>query len=320
MSVLVSGAAGFIGCNLVKALLDDGKHVVAFDNLSRGRVEYLRQFGNDPHFSFSVVDLADYDQLRAGLARVHSAEPIDEAWHLAANSDIPGGVSDPAVDLRDTFMTTFNLARAMKDFGIPALAFASSSAIYGDRPGITLTESTGPCLPISNYGAMKLASEGVISAAAESHLAQAFIFRFPNVVGAPATHGVIFDFIHRLRDNPSRLDVLGNGTQQKGYLHVDDLIGAMRFIRAQSRERVTCCNIGASDEGATVRFIAEETVAAVAPGARIAFGEGDRGWVGDVPQFSLSVEKLHGMGWRPKLGSRDAIRRAIREIAAQDRP
>jgi UDP-glucose 4-epimerase len=247
----------------------------------------------------------------------HRREPIGEVWQLAANSDIPAGIEDPAVDLRDTFMTTYNVLRVMKDLKIPVLAFASSSAIYGNQPDVKLTETTGPYFPISNYGAMKLACEGIISAAVESYLARASIFRFPNVVGTPATHGVLYDFVRKLRANPDVLGVLGDGSQQKCYLHVDDLVDAMLFIRQRDQARLSCYNIGADDTGVTVRFIAEETVAIASPGARVIFGESDRGWVGDVPRFFLSVEKLQALGWQPRSGSADAVRRAIRQVVTQ---
>ena len=304
MSILVTGSAGFVGCNLARTLIDRRHRVIGFDNLSRGRIENLAAITHHPGFVLETVDLADRQALSAALARHHREEPIAEIWHLAANSDIPAGVEDPAVDLRDTFMTTFNLLWVMRELAIPVLAFASSSAVYGNLPGVKLAESTGPCFPISNYGAMKLASEAAISAAVESHLAQAFIFRFPNVVGVPATHGAIYDFVRKLRETPEQLDVLGDGTQQKCYLHVEDLVDAMLFIREHTKERLSCFNIGADDCGVTVRFIAEETAAAVAPGARIVFGETDRGWVGDVPRFALAVEKLHALGWLPRAGSR----------------
>ncbi|HWB52095.1 MAG TPA: NAD-dependent epimerase/dehydratase family protein [Stellaceae bacterium] len=317
MSILVTGAAGFVGSNLVRELLRQGRRIVAFDNLVRGSPANLAAVHNHPGFVFDRVDLDDLAALTAAVAGHHRREPITEVWHLAANSDIPAGVDDPTVDLRDTFMTTFNLLRVMRELHIPSLAFASSSAIYGNWPGVQLTEATGPCFPISNYGAMKLACEGIISAAVESHLRQAFIFRFPNVVGTPATHGVLFDFVRKLRATPDVLPVLGDGTQQKCYLHVDDLLDAMRFIREHAQDRLNCFNIGADDDGVTVRFIAEETVAVVSPGARLEFGQGNRGWVGDVPRFELSVDKLHALGWRPRAGSAEAIRRAIRQVAAQ---
>jgi UDP-glucose 4-epimerase len=317
MSILITGAAGFVGCNLARAFIERGRRVIAIDNMSRGTLRNLTGLAELPEFVLEVIDIADADALTEAMARHHRQQPITEVWHLAANSDIPAGVNDPVVDLRDTFITTFNLLGVMRELKVPVLAFASSAAIYGERPELTLAESTGPCFPISNYGAMKLASEAAISAAVESHLTQAFICRFPNVVGAPATHGVIYDFLRKLGETPKRLEVLGNGSQQKAYLHVDDLVQAMLFLRDHATERVSCFNIGADDDGVTVRFIAEETVSVVAPGADIVYGEADRGWVGDVPRFALSVEKLHALGWRPRTGSREAVRRAIREIAAQ---
>ena len=165
---------------------------------------------------------------------------------------------------------------------------------------------------------MKLASEAVITAAAEKFLERALLFRFPNVVGVPATHGVILDFVRRLRINGTRLEVLGDGTQRKPYLHVSDLVDAIFAIEARSLSKVDVFNIGPEDSGVTVRQIAEETIAVVAPGAELRFGVGDKGWVGDVPRFRYSIEKLRSLGWKPKLSSLDAARRAIREIARQE--
>ena len=215
-------------------------------------------------------------------------------------------------------MTTFNTLALMKELGIPVIAFASSSAVYGDLGDRRLTEDAGPLFPISNYGAMKLASEAAISAAVESSLKQAFLFRFPNVVGVPATHGVIFDFVRKLAASPARLDVLGDGTQRKGYLHVEELVDAMLFIRDRADQRLNYFNIGPDDEGATVRFIAEEVVRRVSPTARVAYGQGNKGWPGDVPRFSYSTRKLSSLGWRPRLGSEQAISMAVDQVARQE--
>ena len=165
---------------------------------------------------------------------------------------------------------------------------------------------------------MKLASEGLITAAAEKFLTRAVLFRFPNVVGVPATHGVLLDFIRRLKNDRSELRVLGDGTQQKAYLHVSGLVEAMLLVEAQCSTKIDAINIGPTDEGVTVRQIAEETVAHVAPEALLRFGEGNKGWVGDVPQFRYSTARLQALGWQPKLDFIGAIRRAIREIAAQE--
>jgi UDP-glucose 4-epimerase len=241
---------------------------------------------------------------------------VTDVWHLAANSDIPAGIEDPTIDLQRTFLTTVGVLAAMRAHGVPTLHFASSSAIYGDLGMREIYEDIGPLEPISNYGAMKLASEAQIRAAVEAYLPRANIFRFPNVIGVPATHGVIMDFMAKLRVNPDRLDVLGDGSQQKAYLHVDDLVEAMVHIAAQDG-RYLVYNIGPTDDGVTVRWIAETVRDHVSPGAAIHFGEGSRGWVGDVPRFRYSTARLRAAGWAPRIGSQDAVRRAVVEIAQQ---
>jgi len=299
-------------------MLDDGHCVIGMDNLCRGTLANLKDVMNHPEFSFERVNLDDIQVYRSALAAAHAASPIQEIWHLAANSDIPAGVDDPAVDLRDTFMTTYNTLVLMAEFGIDTLAFASSSAIYGDFGSQAIDENAGPLFPISNYGAMKLASEAAISAAAESHLKHAYIFRFPNVVGVPATHGVILDFVRKLAATPGKLAVLGNGTQQKSYLHVEELVDGMLFIRKHASDRLNYFNIGTDDAGISVRQIAEHVVAKVSPAAQLNFGTENRGWIGDVPRFRYSIAKLENLGWRPRLSSEDAIVRSVDQIARQE--
>lgn len=318
MCVLITGVAGFIGSNLAKRLVSQGRNVVGLDNFSRGEKANIELLMSLPLFTFVDAELSVLASYRQAIKSIRLSEPITEVWHMAANSDILAGVHDSNVDLRDTFMTTFNTLEIMKEFKIGLLAFASSSAIYGDLGQTKLLEDTGPLLPASNYGAMKLASEAAISAAAESFLEKAYIFRFPNVIGIPATHGVILDFVRKLKATPHNLDVLGDGTQQKSYLHVDDLIEAMLFIHNQSLEKLNLFNIGPDDEGVMVRFIAEQVLNAVAPGASISYGYGNKGWVGDVPQFIYSVEKLHNLGWKPTLGSSQAVALAVKQIVNQE--
>lgn len=318
MSVLVTGVAGFVGTNLAASLLGRGERVVGFDNFCRGSESNLIGLREHEHFTFRQLDLDRIDAYRDALERAHRVDPVTEVWHMAANSDIPAGITDAGVDLRDTFMTTFNTLSLMREFGIPMLAFASSSAIYGDLGERPLVEDVGPLFPISNYGAMKLASEAAISAALESYLERAMIFRFPNVIGVPATHGVILDFIRKLASTPGRLEVLGDGTQQKGYLHVEELIDAMLHVRAHDASRLGYYNIGAADNGVTVRFIAETVRDTVSPGAEIGYGTGNRGWVGDVPKFVYSIDKLLALGWRPRLDSAEAVRLAVNQIVAQE--
>jgi len=316
--MFITGVAGFIGCRLADAFLARGETVAGFDNLCRGSKRNLEAALLHPKFKFCEVDLADLGAYRRELRRLHSHDPITEIWHMAANSDIPAGVTDPHVDFRDTFMTTFNSLVLMQELGIGRVAFASSSAVYGDLGDQSLSEDIGPLFPISNYGAMKLASEACISAALESHLQRAWIFRFPNVIGVPATHGVIQDFMRKLKATPGNLEVLGDGTQQKSYLHVNELIDAMLFIRTHASDRLNYFNIGADDAGVTVKFIAEAVVARVSPAATITFGAGNKGWVGDVPKFAYSIGKLSKLGWRPTLGSAQAIGQAVDEIAKQE--
>ncbi len=319
MSILITGAAGFIGSNLAQELISRGGVVFGVDNFCRGSFTNLVKVVNDPCFGFAEVDMSDMQAYREVFAAFHKQDPIVEIWHMAANSDIPAGIEDAAIDLRDTFMTTFNTLELMKEFKVPVIAFASSSAVYGDLGDRRLTEDIGPLLPISNYGAMKLASEAAISAASESYLTNAYIFRFPNVIGVPATHGVMLDFVRKLAVTPDNLAVLGDGTQQKSYLHVEELIAAMLFIRDNATEKTAVYNVGSGDDGVTVRFIAEETVREVSPGAQISFGQGNKGWVGDVPRFVYSVDKLKRLGFRSRLSSAQAVRLALRQILAQER-
>lgn len=310
---LIAGGAGFVGVNLAAALLDRGHEVLVLDDLSRGSMANMAALRGRNGFGFIEADCSDPDRLDAALG----ANSFDQVWHMAANSDIPAGVADYRVDLRQTFMTTVALLDVMKRRGVTRIHFASSSAIYGDHGERLIHEDIGPLQPISNYGAMKLASEAQLRAAKEAWLEEVSIFRFPNVIGVPATHGVILDFIRKLVATPDRLDVLGNGTQQKAYLHVSDLVAAMLQI-ADRREPYAVYNIGPTDDGVTVRFIAETVRDQFRPAAAIQFGEGNRGWVGDVPKFAYSVERLLATGWQPRLSSREAVLKAVAEIIAQE--
>ena len=314
---LVTGAAGFIGSHLADALLARGANVTGIDNLKLGRRENLSLALKNPRFKFFEADMNDLSAFGKIIAEQSKPASFSTVWHMAANSDIRAGVADPDVDFRDTFLTTYNLLKLMREHKIPRLAFASTSAIYGDL-NQKLTEDIGPLFPISNYGAMKLSSEAAISAAAESFLERAWIFRFPNVVGSRATHGAIYDFIHKLKKNPAELEVLGDGTQEKPYFHVVDLIEAMLFITDNAQNKLNFYNLGTSDTVTTVRYLAETTINAAAPKAKIRYTGGNRGWVGDVPKVNYSVEKLKKLGWSPRLTSNQAVDRAVAEIVAEN--
>lgn len=316
MHHFITGIAGFIGSQLADALLADGHRVSGIDDLSLGRREFLTGAQASPQFHFAIADCSDPDAASAALAAASDwGGTPDIVWHLAANSDIAAGVADLGIDYARTVGTTFGLLQAARAHGVKRIAFASTSAIYGERDG-ALAEDSGPLLPISNYGATKLASEALLSAAAESFLDRLWIFRFPNVVGPRSTHGAIHDFIARLGNDPARLVVLGDGRQTKPYMHVSELIAAMRFIVEKAAERRNVFNIGPDGPGTSVAFMAEATVARAAPGAKIKFAGGDRGWTGDVPRFALATGRLRSLGWTPQLTSDQAVQRTIDELVA----
>ncbi len=314
---IIAGGAGFVGSNLVKLLINDGGYIFIFDNLSRGRIDYISSLlkPSNKKIFFLDVDLSDLNLTTKAFEFASSHCSIDEVWHFAANSDIASGISNPSIDLKDTFMTTFSLINSMKIFNISTIHFSSSSAIYGNLGSKVLHESIGPLLPISNYGAMKLSSEAIISAATESFLSRANIFRFPNVVGLPATHGVILDFINKLHNNQNSLEVLGNGSQKKCYLHISDLINAMIHVRNyKDNNKLFLCNVGPLDSGVTVKYIAESVVKKINPLASINYGKENRGWIGDVPSFNYSIDNILKLGWKPRYSSKEAINLTINEI------
>lgn len=309
IKTLIIGGAGFIGSVLVKKLLKDKTDIIVIDKLSLGSDEFIDR----SKVEFYKIDINNTSE----ALKVLNEQEIDEVWHLAANSDIPAGVEDMNVDLEDTFLSTVSILKIMRSIKCKRLHFASSSAIYGFNKN-RLHEDIGPLLPISNYGAMKLSSEALISASCESFLDKACIYRFPNVVGVPATHGVILDFIKKLKQDPSKLEVLGNGKQQKTYLHVDELVEAMLFVKDNTDNGLNYYNIGAMDDGVLVSQIAEEVVKVISPSATINYQDSDRGWVGDIPRFYYSVNKLEKLGWFPKMSSLEAIKLAVKEIYTQE--
>ena len=316
----VAGGAGFIGTSLVERLIARGDAVFIADNFSLGSRSLFEKTFIDSDITIIDADLSIESSVSSCFNSISKKVlRIDEVWHLAANSDIASGVSDPYVDLKDTFLTTYEILKACKTHSVPKFNFASSSAVYGDWGGQPLIETMGPLRPISNYGAMKLASEAQICSAKESFLKYANIFRFPNVVGSPATHGVIFDFIKKLKDTPHQLQILGDGSQRKSYLHVTELINAMLFISDLEVENLqpTIVNVGCDDEGVTVRAIAELVVNRCFPEAELVFGKEGRGWVGDVPRFRYDTSQLKNFGWSPEMSSLEAIKRAVNEIAIQ---
>ena len=305
MKILVTGGAGFIGSHLCDVLIADGHNVTVVDNLVLGKVENIEHLINNPNFRFFKEDLNNGH----AMDMIFMDGEFDMVYHLAANSDIQKGGKDPMVDYQLTFNTTFNVLQMMKKYEVKKFFFASTSAIYGETYDV-LNEDYGPLKPVSNYGAGKLASEAFISAFASTYHIQTWITRFPNVVGERFTHGVIYDFIHKLQNNPNELEVLGNGEQCKPYVYVKDLVAGIQFVINNSNEPYNVYMLG-SDTRTKVKEIAAMVIEEMGLNASIRYTGGDRGWVGDVPEFRYDLTKVNNLGWKASYDSNGAVRKAI---------
>lgn len=305
MKILITGGAGFIGSHLSDYLLADRHKVVVMDNLCLGKKENIAHLLKNKSFKFYKVNLNNAKAMK----RVFVKEKFDIVFHLAANSDIADSWKNPGIDFNRTFMTTYSVLDLMREFNIKKIVFASSSAIYGEAKEL-LSEDHGPLMPVSHYGATKLASEAFISSFAENYGMQAWIVRFPNVVGERATHGAIYDFINKLKINPKQLNVLGNGEQCKPYLYVKDLVEAMLYIWKNCKEKINIYNVGV-DSCTKVKDIARVVIEEMGLHARVKYTGGDRGWIGDVPEFKYDLSKINALGWKAKITSDEAVRKAI---------
>jgi UDP-glucose 4-epimerase len=315
MRVLATGGAGFIGSHLCEALIERGDEVWCIDNFHLGREENIAQLASCPTFHFRRMDVLD----RPSLDELFAAAAFDAVFHMAANSDISRGNEDHGLDLRLTFQTTWELLEAMARHGAKRLFFASSSAVFGDTPQL-LGETSGPLEPISFYGAAKLGSEAFCSVFAHSLGMEIRVLRFPNVVGPRATHGVLYDFVQRLRQDPSELRVLGDGTQTKPYLYVKDLVRAILMVCAQAREPYAVYHV--AGEGLTsVRQIAEIVLEEMGlADTPIRFTGGQRGWIGDVPRFQYDNSKIRALGFSPGYDSTTAVRVAVQRMLGGNAP
>ncbi|WP_455668097.1 NAD-dependent epimerase/dehydratase family protein [Phocaeicola sp.] len=307
MNILITGGAGFIGSHLCDALLKRDHHITVVDNLVLGRKENIAHLLSRNDFIFIEEDLLHEEAMKS----IFRQGNFDMVYHLAANSDIQKGGKDPMVDYDLTFHTTFNVLQLMKEFGIKKFFFASTSAIYGETRDV-LNEDYGPLKPVSNYGAGKLASEAFISAFSSTYKIQTWITRFPNVVGERFTHGVIYDFIHKLRKNPTELEVLGNGEQCKPYVYVKDLVEGILYVIDHSNDMYNVYMLG-SDTRTEVKDIARMVIEEMALDAVIRYTGGDRGWIGDVPEFRYDLAKVNSLGWHAAHDSDDSVRLAIQK-------
>jgi UDP-glucose 4-epimerase len=311
MRIFVTGGAGFVGSNLVERLLTEGHGVTVFDDLSLGSREFLRESEGREGFRFIQADLLDLDKLVA-VVRDH-----DAVFHLAANSDIEKGRQHSDRDFRLGTVVTYNVLEAMRRTGVRQLGFSSSSVVYGEPTVIPTPEDYGPLFPISLYGASKLACEGLISAFSHNYGIQAWIFRFANICGRHGTHGAIVDFIRKLQVNPKRLEVLGDGNQAKPNLHVSECVDGMIYGWQHAKEPLNYFNLGC--EGATTaREIAAFVIDSLGlKNVRVEYTGGTRGWPGDVPQVRLVCTKMEQLGWKARLTSTEAVRRAAQELAEE---
>jgi len=286
MRALVTGGAGFIGSHLIDRLIERGDEVVVIDNLSSGQSSFIQGHLDSGKAVMIKGDICHPDDVVKAMTM-----DIDCVFHLAANPDIRLGTRITDTDLKQGTVATYNILEAMRTCGVKNIAFASSSVVYGEDAPLPTPETHGPCMPISLYGASKQAGEGLISSWVGTFGLQAWIFRFANIIGARGTHGVIFDFIHKLKNDPTRLEVLGNGLQEKSYMEVGDCVNGILHVMEQSTKPLNLYNLGSHDT-ASVRRIAEIVVEVTGcHNAVIDYTGGDRGWAGDIPRARLGIEK-----------------------------
>jgi UDP-glucose 4-epimerase len=317
MKIFISGGAGFIGSHLVRRLLQTeqiGK-VLVFDNFSSGQRSYLRELTTDPRLEVVAADLKDVSAVESAM------KGASVVYHLAANPDIAKAVSQPDIDFWEGTYLAQNVLEAMRRTGVRKILYTSGSGVYGEDPETAFSETYGPCLPISTYGASKLACEGLISAYCHMFDLVGRAFRFANVVGPRQTHGVGYDFVRRLQADPTRLRILGDGSQSKSYIHVDDVLKAIFLVDRDSGVRFNIYNV-ATDDYITVKEIASLAVqeSGLQPAqVKFEFTGGDRGWKGDVPVVRFDVNKIKELGWRAERSSREAVQDSIRSMIAEVR-
>jgi UDP-glucose 4-epimerase len=311
VKAFVSGGAGFIGSNLVDRLLDVGHEVTVYDNLSTGLLQFLKNARDFDRFRLVEGDLLDEGSLSEAIAG------HEFVFHLAANADVRFGTEHPRRDLEQNTIVTNNVLEAMRRNGISKIAFASTGSVYGDATVIPTPENAPFPIQTSLYAASKLAGEGLIAAYCGGFGFQSWIFRFVSILGERYTHGHVFDFYRKLKQNPSRLEVLGNGKQRKSYLYIQDCIDAMLFALEKSNESVNVLNLGVDgycEVNDSIGWICEEL--AVTP--KLEYSGGDRGWIGDNPFIFLDTSKIRDLGWKPKLSIQDGVLKTIQYLKTNE--
>ncbi|MEM2309530.1 MAG: NAD-dependent epimerase/dehydratase family protein [Candidatus Bathyarchaeia archaeon] len=312
---LVTGGAGFIGSHLVDALMEREVEVTVLDNLSGGRLSNISAWLKNPRFRFLMGDMLNQHDIKGAL------EGCEIVFHLAANPDVRVGALNTRIDYEQNILATYNLLEVMREIGeCRRIVFTSTSTVYGEAEKIPTPEDYGPLKPISLYGASKLACEALISGYSHLFGFKSVICRLANIVGPRSGHGVIYDFINKLMENPNRLEILGDGRQRKSYLYVRDCVEAMLTAAEGAKGQVEIYNIGSED---TVDVTSIANIIIEEMGLRnveiyyTGGVEGGRGWRGDVKVMLLDITRIKGLGWRPKLNSAEAVRQAARDIIAE---
>ena len=312
--VCVIGGAGFIGSHIVRRLLEDGaERVVVYDNLSGGRRSHLDPFRSEARIHVIIDDVENSEQLFKAI------QGCKHVIHLASNPDISKAMSDPTVDFHQGTALTNAVLEASRRAGVECVLYASGSGVYGETEDCFIPEDYSPLQPISTYGASKLAGESLLSAYSSMFGIRGLAFRFGNVVGPHQTHGVGHDFVLRLLADPSQLEILGDGSQSKPYIHVDDVIDALWIAESKVSQLFAVFNV-APEDYLTVNEIATMAAALVVNknGSNVAFKYtgGDRGWKGDVPIVRLDCSRLRSFGWRPSRSSLQAMTEALSALLA----
>lgn len=309
MKVLVAGGAGFIGSHLIDALLAEGNDVVCVDNFFIGTKENIAHLKDNAHFKFYEQDLTDLDK----VLEIFKKEQVEYVFHLAANSDIQASAQSPMIEYKNTYSTTFILLECMRQCGVKKLFFASTSAVYGEQMGAEVSEEAVALKPISYYGGAKLGSEGIISSFAYMNDMSVLVFRFPNVIGPRLTHGVIYDFVKRLKDDPSHLKILGDGRQSKPYIYVLDLVDAIMHFK-DAPKGVTLYNVGVETQTSVTRIAEIVCEKMGLSGIPFEYTGGRGGWKGDVPVFAYNLEKIHATGWTAHMTSDEAVSKTVEMV------
>lgn len=304
--IIVTGGAGFIGSHAVDKLLSKGNEVIVIDNLSSGRMEFIEHHLKKPNFKFINLDLLNFEEFKKAI------RGADVIYHMAANPDVRLGAENTGIHLKQNIIATYNVLEAMRMNEQQNIVFTSTSTVYGEADVLPTPENYGPLIPISLYGASKLACEALITSYCHTFDMKSWIFRFANIVGERSTHGIIIDFISKLKNNPDSLEILGDGQQRKSYLHVSDCVDAILFAVERSHEMANIFNIGSND---TINSAEIGEIVAKEMGLKdvnFTYTGGKRGWRGDVPRMLLSIEKLQALGWKPVHNSKSSVVAAVR--------